>query len=930
MVGRSKELGVIDEALSEAVSGHGGTIFLSGEAGAGKTRLIQETAERARPQGLVLLSSAAPSTISQPPFGMLSRALRVVLRQKVVAPEELRGFAPGLRLVLPEWPMVAGEPNLSPEQLRLLALEGSLQLLLLSSGPSGSLLLFDDLHKSDPETLEFLHHASAVISTEPILILAAIRTGEDSRAETEARALVQARQATAIDISGLDVAATASLIGGLVGSAPPETLVQQIFASTDGNPLLVEELIEAMLRTGAIKRTDGRVDWSHPTRSVVPRSIVAQVRQRLAGLNADARRFVRAAAVLGRFETDLVGAMVEIPAQRVDEVLDSALASGGLLDQGLEIGFRHALIMEAVAQTVPSDQRQDLHLRASRAIEALRGDAPEWLEEKAEHLAAGNRLEEAALVQYAVARQHLARAAPVSAEATLRRALTLAASDDSEERLRGLLAETLGVLGRWEEALKTDQEYLDRGKASSDRLMRIARNAVMLGRVEAAEAYIDKARRAEGTDPGQLQALSALASLWRGDFARAIEFGRDALAAGEGQNDPSLICSALDVIGRASDEIGHRDDAMEAFQRWAMVAQSVGLTASYLQALMELGNVEFMRDGNPNILRETRSKAREAGAFVTLVLADLSLIWSLSARGELAEAIEAGEEAVGVCRRFRLDLLPFALCALAWARGRHLAGSGNEAAKEVLGGDPTDAAIEANEALADSALRTGKYNEAIRFYDESLALIRASPAPLPAITPFIRVAALLAAGHRQDALLALEEARGLPSRWRLFYNDVWFRAGEAMAAGAEAELELIVDGATNAEFDGAIALVLGAEIINGPRAEVWLRRAFRVFERAGAESDMARVRELLARQGARLQRARRRISNAPELFRARGVSSREAEILALVAKGLSNPEIAEQLFVSHRTVESHIAALFAKLDVHNRAGLIALAKDAGV
>jgi DNA-binding NarL/FixJ family response regulator len=114
-------------------------------------------------------------------------------------------------------------------------------------------------------------------------------------------------------------------------------------------------------------------------------------------------------------------------------------------------------------------------------------------------------------------------------------------------------------------------------------------------------------------------------------------------------------------------------------------------------------------------------------------------------------------------------------------------------------------------------------------------------------------------------------------------------------ASQESELESVVDAASNASFDAAMALVIGADVIDGARADEWRRHAFRVFEWAGAESDMARIRRMLARKGARLQCARRRTADVPPKLKNRGITSREAEVLALVTKGLTNSEIAEQL-----------------------------------
>ncbi|MDQ4098283.1 MAG: ATP-binding protein, partial [Actinomycetota bacterium] len=172
-VGREAELATIDRLLGQARSGHGGCLVLVGEAGSGKTRLLREAAARAARAGVVVLFSDVPATVTPPPFGTVAQALRGWVRH--ADPEEagLERFAPGLRLVLPEWPPLPDEPDLTTEQLRLVALEGVLRLVLHAGRRSGALVVLDDLHAADPETLEFVHHASASISREPVALLLA-------------------------------------------------------------------------------------------------------------------------------------------------------------------------------------------------------------------------------------------------------------------------------------------------------------------------------------------------------------------------------------------------------------------------------------------------------------------------------------------------------------------------------------------------------------------------------------------------------------------------------------------------------------------------------------------------------------------------------------------------------------------------------------
>jgi DNA-binding NarL/FixJ family response regulator len=130
-------------------------------------------------------------------------------------------------------------------------------------------------------------------------------------------------------------------------------------------------------------------------------------------------------------------------------------------------------------------------------------------------------------------------------------------------------------------------------------------------------------------------------------------------------------------------------------------------------------------------------------------------------------------------------------------------------------------------------------------------------------------------------------------------------------------------------MDVALARVLAAEVLSGEVAAERLRAALATFEGAGMETDAARARRLLRALGAPVPRARRRGAGLPERLRRAGVTTREAEVLRLGARGLSNRRIAEELYLSPRTVQSHVSSLLTKLKVENRAGLVAAGLGVG-
>jgi len=448
-------------------------------------------------------------------------------------------------------------------------------------------------------------------------------------------------------------------------------------------------------------------------------------------------------------------------------------------------------------------------------------------------------------------------------------------------------------------------------------------DAASAGRLDEAEAHLERAR-AVGAGPGGLDALAALVLLWRGEVEEAASRSEDALRAAP--EDARVVCSALDVFGRARAAQGRGEEAAAAFERWIETARAAGLTALELQGLMELGVQEFLEGKPDDHLREARELASRHGVFAPLVLADLCLFWWCGRRARTAEAIAFGEEAVELCRRLSLDLLPHAVMALGWARGLAACGSGEDEVAEALQLSPGDVDLEilAGWIRGEWAFRSGRHDDAAEQLGRTTRVMHASPSAVPPPAPFLWLCALVAAGRGDEAREALPEVRSSPALSRQYVNRLWLAVGEALLEGSRGGLEAAVRGFEDSSaMDVAVAHAIGAEVLDGDPAPGWLRAALETFERGGMESDAARTRSLLRGMGAPVPRARRRGAGLPERLRQAGVTAREAEVLSLVARGLSNRRIAEELYLSPRTVQSHVSSLLAKLGVENRAGLVA-------
>ena len=240
-----------------------------------------------------------------------------------------------------------------------------------------------------------------------------------------------------------------------------------------------------------------------------------------------------------------------------------------------------------------------------------------------------------------------------------------------------------------------------------------------------------------------------------------------------------------------------------------------------------------------------------------------------------------------------------------------------------MAGDSTDAVAHTSGINGDHHLQLGEYDEAIAELQRVTDALVSEPGTLPSDSPAYLALALLARGREQEARDALTLARRLPSTQRWRPSAVVMAVADALLARDAEAVDAALSGVSmRMPYDLALLRVLAAEIVGGPERPRWLREALDLYEAHGGYLSVDRVRSLLRDAGATVPRRRRKDELAPDLIGA-GVTRREAEVLGLVAEGMSNAAIAEKLFVSVRTVESHVSSLLSKLGVGSRAELTA-------
>jgi DNA-binding CsgD family transcriptional regulator len=939
LVGRDDETSHLQAALAGAQASRGGAVFLTGEAGIGKSRLVRETARAASARGLAVLTGRAVAGGVPTPFRPFAEALVSAGRARSLPDSaELDPFRPALGRLVPQWRPPQGTAG--DESLVVLG-EAVLRLLRVLSGDAGCLLVLEDLHWADLETMALLEYLADNLSAERVLCLGTLRDEEGSGAAGLASALEARGSAAVLPLRRLDPAAMARMTLACVGAADLPRPVQSFVAErAEGIPFLVEEVLAGLIAEGALAERDGTWQADDLAAAGIPGTFADAVRRRLDAVDADSRRVLGAAAILGRrFDWSLLSPVTGLAGAAVVAALRRGVGLQLVVADRDSFRFRHALTHDAVLAGLLPPERAMLAGQALAAVQAahpgLPGEACLLAADLAER--AGDPARAAALLLEA-GRRDLAVGALASAEHTLTRARQLIGPGDARARaprdaallaqVDEALTEVFAMSGQVDRAIEMGQTLLARldRQVPSARVaalhLGIARAAIAGARWAEAAASIEVARES-GADAAQADACAAQVAVGRGFLAEADELARAALRAAEGGGRPDVACEALEVIGRVARQ-RDLEAAERAFARAADLASAHGLQLWRLRALHELGTIDQLRTESVDRLLEARELAVAQGALALTATLDLQIAAGLNKQFRADEALEAARRSADAARRFRLAVLPMALIFQATAhaiRGEHPEMEARIAEASALAPEDQDVLGCAwGHCRATFSLLAEDTGQAHAQMAAGAALILSSPATIA--PPFLGLWPLLGAALDRDAEDAAARVRAAHGTRHLVVAALLGYA-DAIAAGRRGE-----PAAADAAFAAADArmgplvawyrqyarrIAAEAALADGWGDPVgWLREAAAYFAARGDERVAAACRGLLRRAGSPVPRPRPGHEELPGALRALGVTEREADVLRLLAAGLSNREIAEQMFLSPRTVEKHVASLLAK------------------
>lgn len=374
LIGRDRELSSLTLALEEAASGRTCIVVVQGEAGVGKTRLVEEMAAHAAGRGACVVWGRALEGDAAPAFWPWLAVLRT-LRQ--VRPDRSTDAVDQLL-------DAAGASAATPAiGARSQLLDGVLQLLEPAAAPP-LVVIIEDVQWADAESLELLIQVASGPIADGVMLTLTLREGEDARREAVG-ALVAATSRRAgtkrLHITGLQPAATAALLSQVSGHPVEAALARVVHERAEGNPFYAIELQRLL-------DSEGLVDATSVAKVAVPAGVRDVIRQRLTQLPQSTLELLRLAAIAGRdIDVELVSAASDRSIDACLDALDVALAHRLLVDAGQRAGLRfsHALVREVIVDELSSLRRARLHLAVADALMSA-GRGEEEAEVLAEHL----------------------------------------------------------------------------------------------------------------------------------------------------------------------------------------------------------------------------------------------------------------------------------------------------------------------------------------------------------------------------------------------------------------------------------------------------------------------------------------------------------------------------------------------------------------
>ncbi len=623
-VGRDAALHQLEQAYARARAGHGQVVLISGEAGIGKSRLMQEFATRRQDQALVLTGCGYPDA-QRIPYQPIVEALRPALSTQRFTPGLQPAWLAEASRLMPElrdlYPSLPSPLPAEPDQARTGLFEALCHLTLgLVAGLKPVLLCLDDLHWADDTTLDWLAHLGRKLHGNRLLVLGTFQSEEASAVARLRRGLARQGILSELRLERLDEVAILQLLRHLGDSVlSDEALASRLYQATGGNPFFLLETLRALLESGLEREElDSLGDPSAPPRrgsGFVPRlsprgqgsgqelplpgTIRAAVEARVERLSAKARQVLEAGAVLGRtFAFDTVHLTAGRREMETVDGLDELVARQLLMEQAAGYCFRHEIVREAVYRDLSTWRRRLLHRRAGEALEKSQpGDAAalSWHLERAE--------ESGRAAKYALQAGQAARAVFAHAEA------------------RAYFDRALALLGQEAAHLQDPEAIAANQQLQLQALYERGWALRLLGDMEAYACDLQEVGRlaellGDRRTLAHLRWREAYTHRWFCRYAQTLEAAEDGVRLSQAAADTLLEAMCWREMGRAARATGDYARAQPALERAVSLFVELDEAVHEIHSLGNLSTLHWYLDEHEqamNLARQALARCDEAG-----------------------------------------------------------------------------------------------------------------------------------------------------------------------------------------------------------------------------------------------------------------------------------------------------------------------------
>jgi len=929
--GREAEIQALGEALDRVAAGGPAVVLVEGEAGIGKTRLLARALEDAAGRGMRVAAGRAEELERTRPFGVLAAALRCARSSPDPRRAAIAGLlaGPGAGELGPI--TVTSDPGL---RFRVVDALTDLAEELVLSGPL--VLGLDDLQWADPSSLLTVGVLARRLAGLPVGVIGCLRPFPRGAELDRLAEALEAAGARHLVLHPLTGEAVTGLVAQAVAAEPGPRLLAEV-AGAAGNPLFISELLAALAQEEAITTVGGRAEVAQ---TVLPPTLRLTILRRVSFLPESTLQALRAASILGSgFSLTDLATVTGRPAVELSVVLGEAIRARVLDDDGARLRFRHDLIRDAMYEDLAGSVRRGLHREAGQRL-AQAGAPPLQV---AEHLARGAVTGDTEAVTWLAraARQAAPRSPEVAADLLGRAAGLMTPTDPGRDGLLAEQASSLMWAGRIGDAETACRSLLGRDlDPPLENTVRACLGHALLSSGRAPEGLRELERACQsplltGSERAEAQAWASFDRMLVADLDGAAAAAGEARSAAVSARDHVATSIAMATLAfnallrghlpealQIADEavlladqspsrLGHRfpvhiprcyvlvefdrlDEARTTIESGMRISEELGIGWALAPYQTLRAFERFVAGDWDDEVAEIETDTRRAGApseshnhLHLLRRSVLSLI--RLHRNDLPGAWDAVGAPPGQVSGTRADWY-------AWARALLLEADGDLA--------------DALETLSDCWDRCAGSGLALEY---------------PVIGPDL-VRLVLAAGEAGRARDVAAAVTGVASR-----NQVAWITGAALRCQGLTENDPgILQSAVEACARGPRPLQLAltcedagaAFALRGDvaRAGQLLNRAITVYERLDATRDLARAEAALRQLGIRRGRhvTHRRAQSGWQ-----SLTPGELAVVDLVAEGLSNPQIGQRLYVSRRTVQTHLAHVFAKLHVTSRAQLAA-------